>query len=68
MQNLDPELLFTKPTFSLGLTQEERPHLKETVTEGVSMCENDVDHSQSSPDTVRTTLFQVAQRHTAPSA
>ncbi|WZZ20694.1 hypothetical protein YC2023_122081 [Brassica napus] len=49
--NLDPELLFTKPTFSLGLTQEERPHLKETVTEGVSMCENDVDHSQSSPDT-----------------
>ncbi|KAG2257438.1 hypothetical protein Bca52824_076732 [Brassica carinata] len=30
------------------LTQEERPHLKETVTEGVSMCENDVDHSQSS--------------------
>nr|VDD23514.1 unnamed protein product [Brassica rapa] len=49
--NLDPELLFTKPTFSLGLTQEERPHLKETVTEGVSMCENDVYHSQSSPDT-----------------
>ncbi|KAH0891632.1 hypothetical protein HID58_054061 [Brassica napus] len=49
--NLDPELLFTKPTFSLGLTQEERPHLKETVTEGVSMCENDVDHSQSSLDT-----------------
>ncbi|KAL0774852.1 hypothetical protein Bca101_040004 [Brassica carinata] len=49
--NLDPELLFTKLTFSLGLTQEERPHLKETVTEGVSMCENDVDHSQSSPDT-----------------
>nr|VDD10357.1 unnamed protein product [Brassica oleracea] len=49
--NLDPELLFTKPTFSLGLTQEERPHRKETVTEGVSMCENDVDHSQSSPDT-----------------
>ncbi|KAG2287097.1 hypothetical protein Bca52824_046701 [Brassica carinata] len=49
--NLDPELLFTKPTFSLGLTQEERPHWKETVTEGVSMCENDVDHSQSPPDT-----------------
>ncbi|KAF3494440.1 hypothetical protein DY000_02055439 [Brassica cretica] len=49
--NLDPELLLTKPTFSLRLTQKERPHRKETVTEGVSMCENDVDHSQSSPDT-----------------
>ncbi|KAH0885104.1 hypothetical protein HID58_061200 [Brassica napus] len=49
--NLDHELLFPKPTFSLGLTQAERPHWKETVTEGASMCENDVDHSQSSPDT-----------------
>ncbi|KAF2617813.1 hypothetical protein F2Q68_00041099 [Brassica cretica] len=49
--NLDHELLFTKPTFSLRLTQEERPHWKDTVTEGVSMSENDVDHSQSSPDT-----------------
>ncbi|KAF2617812.1 hypothetical protein F2Q68_00041098 [Brassica cretica] len=49
--NLDHELLFTKPTFSLGLIQEEHPHWKETVTEEVSMSENDVDHSQSSPDT-----------------
>ncbi|CDY37770.1 BnaA10g05510D [Brassica napus] len=28
-----------------------------------SMCENDVDHSQSSPDTVRTTLFQAERPH-----
>jgi len=40
LQNLDPELLFTKPTFSLGLTQEERPHQKEAATEGDTTCAN----------------------------
>ncbi|KAG2267249.1 hypothetical protein Bca52824_061804 [Brassica carinata] len=55
--NLDPELLFPNPTFSLGLTQEERSHPKETVTENVSMCENDADHGQSSPDMVSEVYF-----------
>ncbi|KAL0864470.1 hypothetical protein Bca101_043588 [Brassica carinata] len=40
LTNLDPALLFPKPTFSLGLTQEERHHPKEKVTEGESVREN----------------------------
>ncbi|KAL0846404.1 hypothetical protein Bca101_019650 [Brassica carinata] len=40
LTNLDPALLFPKPTFSLGLTQEERHHPEEKVTEGETMREN----------------------------
>ncbi|KAF2589091.1 hypothetical protein F2Q70_00040434 [Brassica cretica] len=38
--NLDHELPFPKPTFSLGLTQEERPHQKEAAIEGDTTCAN----------------------------
>lgn len=46
VQDLDPALLFSKPTFSLWLTQEERPQQKETIAGGITTDPAEKDNSE----------------------